>query len=207
MHALIVGAGLGCVVAMQVGPMSLFLLRSTLRGGWRTGAAIGLGIACVDGAYAACGAAGAAPLVAIGPVRVALGLAGAAFLGVVGVRTIYSALHIRAGGESALDVATPARAFRMALAGTASNPLTIASWAAVFAAASTAGAANGAVGAELLVTGVTLGSLAWMTLLASVVALLRQGLGERTLRVADGIAGISMLGFGGALVYSTAHER
>ena len=36
-------------------------------------------------------------------------------------------------------------AFVTALAATASNPLTIASWAAVFAAASTAGADSGAL--------------------------------------------------------------
>lgn len=77
MRSVLVGFGLGLVVAMQLGPMSLFLIRSTLRAGWRVGLAIGGGIALVDGSYAALGAAGAAPLVAIGPVRAMLGLAGA----------------------------------------------------------------------------------------------------------------------------------
>jgi putative LysE/RhtB family amino acid efflux pump len=204
---LIVGMGLGCFVAMQVGPMSLFLIRSTLRAGWRTGVAVGLGIAIVDGIYAACGVAGAAPLVGIAPLRLLLGIAGALFLCVLGVRTIYSALRVRVGGESPTDVATPAQAFRTALAGTASNPATIASWAAIFAAAHTAGAAAGAAGPEALATGVLLGSLAWVTLLASAVAIARRGLGERAIRVADGVAGLCLLGFGGALAYSSAHDR
>src|SRR5947199_148260 len=40
--------------------MSLFLIRSTLRGGWAVGLAIGAGIALVDALYAAASAAGAA---------------------------------------------------------------------------------------------------------------------------------------------------
>ena len=48
-----VGFGLGFVVALQLGPMSLFLVRSTLRDGWAVGAAIGAGIAAVDALYAA----------------------------------------------------------------------------------------------------------------------------------------------------------
>ena len=37
MHAALVGFGLGFLVALQLGPMSLLLIRSTLRRGWRTG--------------------------------------------------------------------------------------------------------------------------------------------------------------------------
>ena len=46
-----------------------------------------------------------------------------------------SAFRVRLGGESLDEVASPRRAFATALAATASNPLTIASWAAIFAAA------------------------------------------------------------------------
>jgi threonine/homoserine/homoserine lactone efflux protein len=49
--AAFLGFGLGFFVALQLGPMSLFLIRSTLRGGWRVGVAIGAGIATVDAAY------------------------------------------------------------------------------------------------------------------------------------------------------------
>jgi putative LysE/RhtB family amino acid efflux pump len=207
MHSLIVGVGLGCFVAMQLGPMSLFLIRSTLRAGWRTGLSIGAGIAIIDGIYAACGASGAAPLMSVGPVRLILGLAGAVFLVALGARTIYTAMHVRVGAEAPSDVAKPSRAFRTALAGTASNPATIASWAAIFAAANTAGAAGSTTAAVLMVVGVSVGSLAWVTALASGVAIARRGLGERALRVADGIAGLGLLGFGGALAYSSAHDR
>ncbi|MEA2249929.1 MAG: hypothetical protein QOG70_171 [Solirubrobacteraceae bacterium] len=206
MHALVVGFGLGFFVALQLGPMSLFLVRSTLRAGWGVGLAIGVGIAAVDALYAACGAAGAAPLLTFEPVRIALGLVGAAVLVALGARTLYGAFRIRHGGEVRADVATPRRAFLTALAGTASNPATIASWAAIFAAASAAGAADSAAGAVLLVGGVGAGSLAWVTLLATGVAIARRSAGDRAMRLADAVAGLGLLGFGGALAYGAVRH-
>jgi putative LysE/RhtB family amino acid efflux pump len=200
-HALLVGFGLGFLVALQLGPMSLFLIRSTLRRGWAVGLAIGAGIAVVDALYAAAGAAGAAPLLAIGPLRLALGLAGACVLIVLGIRTLHGAFRVRHGLEVPSEVARPGRAFLTSLAGTASNPSTIASWAAIFAAASVAGAADTTGSAVLLVAGVGLGSLAWVTLLATAVAVARRAAGERALRAADAIAGTGLVGFGGALAY------
>src|SRR5882724_5589724 len=130
MHSAVVGFGLGFFVALQLGPMSLFLIRSTLRGGWRVGLAIGAGIALVDALYAACGAAGVAPLLLIEPVHLALGVLGATVLVGLGARTIYSAFRVRQGGEIEAEVRSPRHAFVTSLGGTASNPLTIASWAA-----------------------------------------------------------------------------
>lgn len=207
MHSLVVGMGLGFFVAMQLGPMSLFLIRSTLRGGWIVGLAVGAGIAVVDALYAAAGTAGAAPFLTIDPVRVVLGLVGACVLVGLGVRTLYAAFRIRHGGEVAADVATPRRAFLTSIAGTASNPLTIASWAAIFAAASAAGAAGSAGGAVLLVAGVGLGSLVWVAMLATGTAIARRRIGERAVRVADAVAGLGLVGFGGALAVTTLNDR
>jgi putative LysE/RhtB family amino acid efflux pump len=88
------------------------------------------------------------------------------------------------------------------LAGTASNPLTIASWAAIFAAASAGTGAS----APLLVAGVGLGSLTWVSSLAGGVALARRVIGERVTRVADALAGIGLLGFGAVLGIGAADE-
>ena len=206
MHSLLVGFGLGFFVALQLGPMSLFLIRSTLRGGWQVGLAIGAGIALIDATYAALGAAGVAPLLLIGPVKVTLGMVGAAVLIVLGVRTLWTAFRIRSGSEGASEVADPRTAFKLSLAGTASNPLTIASWAAVFAAASTAGAAGSTRDAALLIAGVGLGSLTWGSLLASGTAGARRAIGERAMRMADAIAGVALVGFGAALALRSMRE-
>jgi len=201
-HSLLVGFGLGFLVALQLGPMSLLLIRSTLRGGWVVGLAIGAGIALVDALYAAAGAAGAAPLLTVEPVRLGLGLVGAAVLVVLGVRTLHAAFRVRLGGEVPAEIARPRRAFLTALAGTASNPLTIVSWAAIFAAASVAGAPS----AVLLVAGVGAGSLTWVCLLATGTAVARRALGEQAVRAADVVAGAGLLGFGSLLAYGVLRD-
>ncbi len=202
MTALVLGFGLGFFVAAQLGPISLLAIRSTLRSGVVVGLAIGAAVAIVDTLYAAAGAAGAAGLLSIEPLRMAFGLLGAAVLAVLGARTLWTAFRVRTGGESREEVATPRAAFLTALAATASNPLTIASWAAVFAAASTAGA----VAAAPLLLGVGLGSLTWMTILAGGVSVARRYVGPRLLRTIDGVAGAGILGFGGLLAYRTLRE-
>ena len=99
------------------------------------------------------------------------------------------------------------RVFLTSLAGTASNPSTIVSWAAIFAAASAAGAADRTGGAALLVIGVAAGSAAWVTILASGTAVVRRAAGDRATRVADVVAGLGLVAFGGALAYGTARDR
>lgn len=208
MHPAVVGFGLGFLVALQVGPMTLFLIRSTLRSGWAAGLAVGAGIAVVDGLYAAAGAAGVTPLLGAPFLRVALGLLGALVLVALGLRTLRDAFRVRLGAESDFEVATARRTFLTALAGTASNPLTIASWAAIFAAANASGAVQRTGLAEvLLVAGVTVGSLTWGTALSSAIALVRRRVGDRALAAAEVVAGLGLLGFGGALGYATVHDR
>lgn len=203
--ALLIGFGLGASVAAQLGPMSLLAIRSTLRSGIGVGLAIGAGIAVVDTLYAAAGAAGAGAILSFEPVRLIAGIVGAAVLVYLGARTLWSAFRIRLGGETGEELATPRRAFVVALGATASNPLTIASWAAVFAAASTAGAAEGAAVFALL-AGVGLGSLAWMTVLTGGVSLAGRFVGDRLLRAVDGLAGAGLIGFGGLLAYRTLRD-
>ncbi len=197
-----VGFGLGFFVALQIGPMSLFLIRSTLRSGVRVGWSIGLGIAAIDAVYAALGAVGVAGLLTFDPLRVVLSLAGAVVLVVLGVRTFLAAFRIRSGLEVVDDIGSPKRAFLTSLAATASNPSTIISWAAIFAAASSA--TDGAP--ERLVAGVGLGSLTWVTMLAVTVAVVRRAAGPRTIKLADAIAGLSLVGFGGFLGYRSLRQ-
>jgi putative LysE/RhtB family amino acid efflux pump len=194
-----VGFGLGFFVALQLGPMSLFLIRSTLRSGLATGAAIGCGIAFVDGLYAALGATGAAALLTFDPLRIVLGLAGAVVLVVLGVRTFLSAFRVRSGLELDDDVSSPSRAFLTAVVATASNPSTIVSWAAIFGAASSATDAAPAP----LVAGVAVGSLTWVTVLSLLVTVVRRAAGTRTVRIADGVAGLGLTTFGTVLGWRT----
>jgi putative LysE/RhtB family amino acid efflux pump len=205
--ALLLGIGLGLVVAAQPGPVSLLLVRTAARGRRAAGVALGCAVAAVDLLYAGLGAAGVAPLLQAEPLRLGLGLLGAGVLLVIGGRTLWSAWRYRAGLEVPSEVDSPARAFVTGFAATASNPLTIASWAALFAAASVAGAASTAAGAALLVLGVGIGSLLWCTGLALGASALVRRWGDRWVRGLEVVAGVGLVGFGTALgVRSLGHD-
>ena len=207
MGSLLVGFGLGLFVGAQPGPVSLLCVRSVLRGAFATGVAIGAGAALIDLLYASLGLAGAASLLEIDALRIVLGVVGAIVLGVIGARTVWAAFRVRLGGEAEEEVATPLRAFATALAATASNPLTIASWAAIFGAASAAAvgdAAASASGAALMLGGVALGTLAAFSTLSLMVSLVRGRFGPRLLSAVDGVAGAGLLGFAGVLGWRAA---
>jgi putative LysE/RhtB family amino acid efflux pump len=204
--ALAAGLGLGFTVGAQPGPMSLFLVRSTLRGSLQTGLAIGAGIAVIDVLYAGVAAAGLAPVLGTVAVRVVLGVLGSAVLLVLGLRTLWSALRVRAGGEAEEEVHTPRRAFVTSLGATATNPLTIALWTGGFAAAGAAAHVHSGPPAVALLLGIGLGSLAWFTVLSSAVSFGRRWLRPPVLRGVDACAGLGLAGFGGLLGYRAVHE-
>ncbi|HEX8742051.1 MAG TPA: LysE family transporter [Thermoleophilaceae bacterium] len=206
MTALFVGFGLGFAVAAQVGPVTLLTVRSVIRGGFAVGVAMGLGVACIDAAYAAAGAAGAGAVLEVEPLRVAFGLVGAAVIAAIALNTLWSAFRLRMGGETDDEVTTPAAALRTALAATASNPLTIVSWAAIFAAASTAELASSAGSTALMVGGVLAGSFVWMAALSGALALVRRRIGDRGLRILDAASGTGLLVFAGLLGWRTLRE-
>src|SRR5437764_1844122 len=195
----LLGFGLGFAVASTIGPISLLLIRTTLRGAPASGLAIGAGAAVIDTAYATLGALGAGRLLSVDALRVAIGLVGAAVLACVGLRTLWSAFRVRLGGEADEEVAGPWRAFRTSLAATASNPMTILSWGAVFAAASTAHAVSTTGRSVALLAGVGIGSICWFGLLTAAVTLARRRVGDRLLRFVDAGAGVGVLGFAGVL--------
>jgi putative LysE/RhtB family amino acid efflux pump len=178
-----------------------------MRYGFEAGWGVGAGAAVIDVCYAALGVAGVGAVLGLTGLRMILGVGGAAVLVVIGLRTLASAFRIRAGLETDGEVAAPRHAFLTGLAATASNPMTIASWGAVFAAASGARLAPDPAAAILLIAGVGIGSLAWFTLLAFGMSLLRSRLGEGGLRAIDAGAGIGIAGFGGLLGYEAIASR
>jgi putative LysE/RhtB family amino acid efflux pump len=209
MSSLVVGFGLGLFVGAQPGPVSLLCVRSVLRGALTSGIAIGAGAAVIDLLYAGLGLAGAASLLEAEALRVAFGVTGALVLGFIGARTLWAAFRVRLGGELDEEVASPRRAFATAVAATASNPLTIATWAAIFTAASAAAvgdAATSASGAALMLGGVALGTLTAFTLLSLLVAAVRDRFGPRMLATVDAVAGAGLLGFAGVLGWRAVNE-
>ena len=197
---LALGFGLGFVVGAQVGPITLLCVRSVLRGTFAVGVAIGAGAAVVDTLYGALGIAGASRLLEVSALRIGLGVTGAVVLGLLGLRTIWSAFRIRLGAETEDEVASPLRAF-LTIGATASNPLTIASWAAIFSAASTADVVTSTAAAAAMLAGIGAGTLTWFTILSGGLAIARRRVGTRFLRWVDFAAGSALLVFAGLLGY------
>jgi threonine/homoserine/homoserine lactone efflux protein len=192
----LVGLALGLFVAAQPGPVSFLLLRTAARGRRLPAFMIGLAAACIDATYAALGAAGVAPLLQWGPARIGFGLLGGAVLVVIGTRTLWSAWRVRSGLETADDVTSPGRAFATGFAATASNPLTIASWAAIFAAASVSGTADSLAGAIALVAGIGVASLSWFTALTMVSAVMLRRIGSGWIGLVDAVCGVGLVACG-----------
>jgi putative LysE/RhtB family amino acid efflux pump len=206
MSSLGVGFGFGLFVAAQIGPVSLLIVRSVVRGNFRIGLAMGAAVALVDLGYAALGLAGLArALEANDGVQVAFGFVGAAVLAALGLRTMWFGFRARFGLETAEEVGTPRRAFATAFAATALNPLTIALWAAA-APAAVSGGSQSSAGTAALLVGVGLGTLTWYTAFAGAIALTRRRIGPRLLAAIDIGAGAGILGFGAYLGFRTARS-
>jgi putative LysE/RhtB family amino acid efflux pump len=202
--ALLTGCGLGFLVAAQVGPVWLLAARSVILGRLITGIMIGLGAATIDVAYGALGLAGAASLLRISGLRLGLGLIGAAVLITLGALALRTATRVRDRAEPSTQISSAPRAYLMALGATAANPLTVASWAAVFAAASTARLTHATTGAVLLLAGIGLGTASWFTVLSTAMALVRRLAGRRVHQVVNAISGLGLLAFGIAAAWQSA---
>lgn len=205
--AVVTGLTLGALVAAQVGPIWLLCARTSARFGFWPGFAVGLGAAGVDFVYAVLGALGAAVLLQAAPLRIGLGLIGAAVLVWIGVRTLRTAFRIRLGAETDDEVVAPAAAFRTSVIATASNPLTIVSWGAVFGGAAVADVASTPSTAAVFVVAIGLGSLLFHLVLAALMAVLGGRIGARGLAAVDVVSGVGLVGFGGLLAYRTVTDR
>jgi len=202
--ALLAGLGLGFLVAAQVGPVWLLAARSVILGRLITGIMIGLGAATIDVAYGALGLAGAASLLRLSGLRLGLGLLGAAVLIALGALALRTATRVRDRAEPPAAIGSAPRAYLTALGATAANPPTIASWAAVFAAASTARLTHTTTGAVLLLAGIGLGTASWFTILSTAMTLVRRLAGRRVHRAINAISGLGLIAFGMVLAWRTA---
>jgi threonine/homoserine/homoserine lactone efflux protein len=202
--ALLTGFGLGFLVAAQVGPIWLLAARSVILGRFSIGIMIGLGAATIDAAYGALGLAGAASLLRLSGLRLGLGLLGAAVLLILGAQALRNATRAGHQAEPATAITSAPRAYLIALGATAANPLTIASWAAVFAAASAAHISRTTTGAVLLLAGIGLGTASWFTVLSTAMTLVRRRTGRRVHQGIDVISGLGLITFGILLAWQTA---
>ena len=182
---------IGISIAAPVGPIGVLCIRRTLANGRLAGFASGMGAASADMVYGAIAAFG---LTAITGLLVEnafwLRIVGGVFLLFLGVRTFL---------EKPSD--TPAQASQGGLLSmytstfflTITNPMTILSFAAIFAGTMLGDTTGSPL---IMVAGVFVGSAAWWLTLSFVVGVLRDRLTQVHMAWINRISGVIIIAFG-----------
>jgi threonine/homoserine/homoserine lactone efflux protein len=188
------GLLIGFSIAAPVGPIGVLCIRRTVAYGRRSGLVSGLGAATADALYG-CVAAFGLTIISHFLIHHQWGLrfVGGSFLCYLGIRTFLS----RPGGA-------PPSVRRLDLAGdyistfflTLTNPLTILSFAAVFAGLGLGTTGGTYFEAGMLVAGVFLGSALWWWILSFGIGVFRDRFNPRGLRWINRFSGLVILGFG-----------
>ena len=188
------GMFIGVALAAPIGPINIEIISRGIRYGFRNGWLVGLGALTADTIYAAIIVSGLAPIADRPALRVPLFLAGALMMGWVGYNSVRSALNPPAltGGSAPGGHRSFVTGFLIA----ALNPMGIVYWLSV-GAALVAEAVDrvGKVGAPVLVSGVFLGLLVWVTSLSVVAQVSRRFVTGNGMRWITGCSGVIILGF------------
>ncbi len=209
------GLAVGLAIAAPVGPVGVLCVRRTLSEGRLVGLIAGLGAAMADAIYGGIAAFGVAAVSGFLLDHLdALRLIGGVILCLLG----YRSFHARTS-PPALDVPGPdgrearGRARSLAPPGvlggafgstfllTLTNPLTILSFAAIFAGLGLGDAGGDPILAGLLVFGVFLGSALWWLGLAAGVGMFRRAIGQGVMRRINQASGLMIGAFGIAAIY------
>jgi len=199
---LLKGILLGFSIAAPVGPIGVLCIRRTLADGRAAGFVSGLGAATADAVYGAVAGFG---LTFISDLLLGgslwLRLVGGLFLGYLGARTFLSKPAEQAASATGNGLLG---AYASTLFLTLTNPMTIFSFAAMFAGVGVAAGGRDYASAGLLVLGVFLGSALWWLLLSGGVSLLRAKFDARGLKWVNRLSGVVIMGFGAAALVSLA---
>jgi len=189
------GLIIGFSIAATVGPMCILCIQRTLSRGYLYGLVSGLGVATADAVYGSVAGFGLTVIATFlvsqqGWVRVIGGL----FLIYLGLKTILTRPAERAAAAASANNFLGAYVSTFLL--TLTNPLTILSFAAIFAGLGVVGASNGYLAAVLVVLGVFLGSASWWCLLTGGINLLRERFTPQWLLWINRISGAIITLFG-----------
>lgn len=191
---LVQGLILGFSIAAPVGPIGVLCIRRTLTFGPVTGLLSGLGAATADAVYGAIAGFG---LTFISTLLVSqqywLAWLGGIYLLYLGVRILRAT---PAQYHQAPTAANLTGAFLSTFVLTLTNPVTILSFAAIFAGLGLAASASNFQAAVALVLGVFAGSALWWLTLTTAVSLFKTRLRPDALQWINRISGIIICGFG-----------
>lgn len=196
---LLKGLVIGFSIAAPVGPIGVLCIKRTLANGRMSGLVSGLGAATADALYGAIAGFGLTLISAfLLDQQTWIRLVGGAFLCYLGLKTFISKpaeQDVRAHGGNLIS------AYLSTFVLTLTNPLTILSFAAIFAGLGLGATDGDFASAGILVSGVFLGSAAWWLLLSGGVSLLRQRFDQQVMAWVNRASGVIILGFGVAALW------
>jgi threonine/homoserine/homoserine lactone efflux protein len=196
------GLIIGFSIAAPVGPIGILCIRRTLAEGRRAGFFSGMGAATADALYGCVAGFGLTVISAfLIEKRFWLQVVGGIFLCYLGARTLRSQPATEAapaGGNGLLS------SYVSTFFLTITNPMTILSFAAIFAGLGVAAAGGDLAAACWLVAGVFLGSAAWWLFLSMGVSLLREKVSSAALRWVNRLSGVILLSFGALALWQAA---
>ena len=187
------GLVLGFSIAAPVGPIGVLCIRRTLANGRAAGLVSGLGAASADAIYGCVAAFGITIIsTALVSQQMWLRLIGGAFLCYLGIRSFMAA-----ASDSPSNVAVEGlrSAYLSTFFLTITNPMTIMSFAAIFAGVGIAAGADFGESARL-VLGVFMGSALWWFVLSGGVSLFRSSFNLSAMRWVNRISGVIIVAFG-----------
>jgi threonine/homoserine/homoserine lactone efflux protein len=190
---LLKGLLIGFSIAAPVGPIGLLCIQRTVAYGRKSGLLSGLGAATADGVYGLIAGFG---LTAVSALLIRLQLwvrlIGGLFIVYLGIKTFLSPPAETSANLARRDLISD---YGSTMFLTITNPVTILSFAAVFAGAGLLGSQRDFASATALVAGVVLGSALWWLVLSGGVSIFRGRFTRGALRWVNRIAGAVLVGF------------
>ncbi len=194
------GLILGLSIAAPVGPIGVLCIRRTLSDGQVAGLVSGLGAATADALYGGIAGFGLTVIASLLVQQQSwMRILGGAFLCYLGVKTLLSKpVEMDEGDRKRGWVGAYASAFILTL----TNPMTLISFAAIFASTGAGYSTGDYLEAVTLVVGVFIGSALWWLLLSTGVGLLRTKFTVRSLSWVNRISGTVITAFGATTLLS-----
>jgi threonine/homoserine/homoserine lactone efflux protein len=187
------GMLIGFSIAAPVGPIGLLCIQRTIAYGRKSGLVSGLGAATADGFYGMVAGLGltavSAPLISF---QVWVRLVGGAFLLYLGIRTLLSAPAADAAASTHRGLLSD---YVSTVFLTLTNPVTILSFAAVFAGVGLLNSSRDFASAIALVVGVVLGSSTWWLALSGGISFFRERFTEGSMRIVNTLSGAILIVF------------
>lgn len=188
------GLMIGFSIAMPVGPIGLLCIRNVLTFGMFCGLITGLGAASADAIYGALAGFGVTTISSfLENYGAYLQIFGAIFLCYLGISTFFGGAPSTESKELGL---TNSRAFLATFILTLTNPMTIISFAGVYAGLGIGHESSSVNHALITTLGVFLGSIAWWFILSLSTSIFRDKFTAKSSIWLNKISGSILFGFG-----------